>query len=199
MHALRVHAFDQPLQLDDLPAPAPGPGQVRERVQACGISFFDLLIARGGYQWRPPLPFTVGSEFAGTVEALGEGVTTLAVGDRVGGSVSIGAWTTQLIAAADVLQRRIAQIWQLISMLGLSPPPATRPQPPTWDEALRAELTGLLEPHRAELRVEPDHAVGLLRALAFAVSHPRMTDQPLTAHEVVAVLLDGIRARDEEA
>lgn len=103
MPALRVHAFDQPLQLDDLPSPAPGPGEVRVRVQACGISFFDLLISRGGYQWRPPLPFTVGSEFAGTVEALGPAVDTLAVGDRVGGSVSIGAWTTQLVVAASGL------------------------------------------------------------------------------------------------
>lgn len=103
-----------------------------------------------------------------------------------------------LVAAADVLQRRIAQIWQLVSMLGLAPPPATRPQPPAWDEPLRAELATLFEPHRAQLRVEPEHAARLLRALAFAGSHPRMTDQPLTAHEVAAVLLDGIRARDEE-
>lgn len=103
MQALRVHAFDQPLQCDSLPPPAPGAGEVRVRVQACGISFFDLLIARGGYQWRPPLPFTVGSEFAGTVEALGPGVDSLAVGDRVGGSVSIGAWTTQLCVSASAL------------------------------------------------------------------------------------------------
>ena len=110
MQALRVHAFDQPLQLDDLPTPEPATGEVRVRVQACGISFFDLLIARGGYQWRPGLPFTVGSEFAGVVEALGPGADgTLAVGDRVGGSVSIGAWTQQLCVPATALHPVAAQ------------------------------------------------------------------------------------------
>jgi NADPH2:quinone reductase len=104
MPSLRVHAFDQPLQVDVLPPPEPAPGEVRVRVQACGISFFDLLIARGGYQWRPALPFTVGSEFAGVVEALGAGTAgQLAVGDRVGGSVSIGAWTQQLCVSASAL------------------------------------------------------------------------------------------------
>jgi NADPH2:quinone reductase len=106
MPSLRVHAFDQPLQVDALPAAEPGPGEVRVHVQACGISYFDLLIARGGYQWRPPLPFTGGSEFAGTVEALGPGTDgVLAVGDRVGGSVSIGAWTQQLCVPASGLHR----------------------------------------------------------------------------------------------
>lgn len=104
-----------------------------------------------------------------------------------------------MIAAVEILQRRIAQIWQLVSMLGLPPPPTTRPQPPAWDEALRDELTALLAPHRGELRCEPDHAARLMRAMAFAGTHPRMTDRPLTAHEVVAVLLDGLRVRDEEA
>ena len=103
MQALRVHAFDQPLQLDTLPTPEPAAGEARVRVQACGISFFDLLIARGGYQWRPGLPFTVGSEFAGVVEALGPDTTGLAVGDRVGGSVSIGAWCQQLCVPASSL------------------------------------------------------------------------------------------------
>ena len=104
MQSLRVHAFDQPLQVDTLLPPAPAPGEVCVRVQACGISFFDLLIARGGYQWRPPLPFTVGSEFAGVVEALGPGTDgLLAVGDLVGGSVSIGAWTQQLCLSASAL------------------------------------------------------------------------------------------------
>lgn len=103
-----------------------------------------------------------------------------------------------MIAAVEVLQQRIAQLWQLIAMLGLPPPPTTRPPPPAWDEALRDELLALLEPHRGALRCEVEHAVRLMRALAFAGTHPRMTDRPLTAHEVVAVLLDGVRARDEE-
>ncbi|KQP14048.1 NADPH:quinone oxidoreductase family protein [Pseudorhodoferax sp. Leaf267] len=104
MQALRVHAFDQPPRLDTLPDPVPAAGEVRVRIQACGISFFDLLIARGGYQWRPELPFTVGSEFAGVVDAVGEGAVGFAVGDRVCGSSSIGAWTSLLCLPPDALQ-----------------------------------------------------------------------------------------------
>lgn len=105
MQALRVHDFEQPLRCDTLPMPEPGPGELRVRVKACGISFFDMLIARGGYQWRPPLPFTVGSEFAGEVDALGEGVTGWAVGDAVCGSRSIGAWASHFCLPAGELFR----------------------------------------------------------------------------------------------
>jgi NADPH:quinone reductase len=105
MQALRVHDFAEGLRLDDLPEPFPGPGEVRVQVRACGVSFFDMLISRGGYQWRPPLPFVVGSEFAGTIDVLGAGVHGgLAVGDRVWGSTSIGAWTQQLCLPAQALQ-----------------------------------------------------------------------------------------------
>jgi NADPH2:quinone reductase len=120
MQALRVHAFDQPLRLDSLPTPEPAAGEARVRVQACGISFFDLLIARGGYQWRPGLPFTVGSEFAGVVEALGPGTRGLAVGDRVGGSVSIGAWTQQLCALHWASRSRAA-CWALVCNWAVMP------------------------------------------------------------------------------
>jgi NADPH:quinone reductase len=64
----------------------PGPGQVRVAIKAAGISFVDVLTARGEYQVKPPLPFIPGSECAGVVEALGEGVSTFAVGDAVVGS-----------------------------------------------------------------------------------------------------------------
>ncbi len=106
----------------------------------------------------------------------------------------------QLIAAIEIMQRRVGQIWQLISMLGLpAPPPERRAPPPHADDTrLRAQLVALFEPHRDEIRVEPEQAARLLRALAFAGTHPRIIDQPLTPHELVSLLLDGIRARDEE-
>lgn len=104
-----------------------------------------------------------------------------------------------LIAAAEILQRRIAQIWQLIAMLGLSPPRPDANALSDEDVRLRALLAGLFEPYRAEIRCEPAHAGRLLRSLAFASTHPRLIDQPLTPHEVVALLLDGIRARDEDS
>lgn len=75
VYALREHE----------PGP-PGPGEVRVAIRAAGISFVDVLTAAGEYQVKPPLPFVPGSECAGVVEALGEGVTGLAPGDPVMGS-----------------------------------------------------------------------------------------------------------------
>jgi NADPH2:quinone reductase len=62
---------------------APGEGEVRVAIRAAGVSYVDVLTAMGKYQFHPPLPFIPGSEAAGVVEAVGEGVTNLAVGDRV--------------------------------------------------------------------------------------------------------------------
>jgi AcrR family transcriptional regulator len=103
-----------------------------------------------------------------------------------------------LIAAVESLQRRISEIWELISILQLAPPAPDRRPPPVDDSGLRAQLASLFEPHRAELRCDPVHAARLLRTLAFAGTHPKLTDQPLTAGEIVTLLLDGIRARPEE-
>ena len=73
--------------LREVPTPEPAAGEVRVRVLAAGVGYFDALMARGGYQVRPPLPFVPGSEFAGIVESCGEGVQSPAPGQRViGGS-----------------------------------------------------------------------------------------------------------------
>ena len=75
------------LRLGEVPEPVPAPGQVAVRVRAAAANFPDVLMARGHYQVRPPLPFTPGIEVCGDVVALGEGVTHVALGDRVlGGS-----------------------------------------------------------------------------------------------------------------
>jgi NADPH2:quinone reductase len=71
-------------------APTPGPGQVLVRVRACGVGYVDALVALGRYQVKPPLPHTPGSEVGGVVEALGEGVSGLAVGQRVMAQVGGG-------------------------------------------------------------------------------------------------------------
>lgn len=63
--------------------PMPGPGQVKIRIKACGLNFADLLMAKGTYQDTPALPFTLGMEIAGSVEALGDGVSHPPVGARV--------------------------------------------------------------------------------------------------------------------
>lgn len=109
----------------------------------------------------------------------------------------------RLIQAVEVLQRRVEGIWQLISMLGMTMPPA-RPesgcaQTPRHDEQLYVQLERLFEASREELRCDPAYAARLLRMMTFAGTHPRITDgMPLTAAEVVAILLDGIRRRSEE-
>jgi AcrR family transcriptional regulator len=106
----------------------------------------------------------------------------------------------KLITAIEMLQRRIGEIWQLFSVLGLSAPPAGRRPPPAKmdDSRLRAALAKLFEPHRDEIRCAPKEAARFLRAIAFAGTHPRLTERPMTPHEIVTLLLDGIRARDEE-
>ena len=86
------------LVLEDLPTPEPGKNQVRIKVHAAGVNFPDTLIIRDMYQMKPPRPFAPGGEIAGEVEALGEGVTHLAVGDRVLGMTGFGGFATQVVA-----------------------------------------------------------------------------------------------------
>lgn len=107
----------------------------------------------------------------------------------------------RLIAAVEILRRRVEAIWQLMAILGMTAPPvqtalASRPVP-GYDGTMRL-LTAMFEPHRSDLRCEPEQAARLLRMMTFAGSHPKINDgQPLTAAEIVAVLLDGIRVRHE--
>jgi L-iditol 2-dehydrogenase len=80
MKSLRLHAIGQ-LSLDDLPTPIPGPGEVRVRVAFCGVCGSDIprIFSKGTYHF----PTAPGHEFAGTVDALGPGVSTVSPGDRV--------------------------------------------------------------------------------------------------------------------
>jgi NADPH2:quinone reductase len=80
---LRTPGGPEVLELVDLPLPEPGPGQVRVRAQSIGAGGPDVLIRNGSYKWMPPLPAIPGNEMAGVVDAVGEGVTQLRVGDRV--------------------------------------------------------------------------------------------------------------------
>ena len=71
------------LVLEDIAEPLTGPGQVRVAVRACAVNFPDLLIIQDLYQYKPPRPFAPGAEVAGVVDAVGEGVEHVHVGDRV--------------------------------------------------------------------------------------------------------------------
>lgn len=83
MRAFRVTQTGLPPTLDTVPQPIAGPGQILVRVMACGLNFADLLMIKGQYQDTPPVPFTLGMELSGVVEALGPGVTGPAIGTRV--------------------------------------------------------------------------------------------------------------------
>lgn len=76
------------MELREVPSPKPGKGQVLVSVKACGVNFPDALMIQDKYQFKPNLPFAPGGEIAGIVKELGEGVSTVKVGDRV--CVSIG-------------------------------------------------------------------------------------------------------------
>jgi NADPH2:quinone reductase len=88
------------LQWKELPTPEPGAGQVRIRIEAASLNFPDLLIVQNKYQMKPPLPFVPGSEYAGVVEAVGEGVKHLRPGQRVACLSGTGGFGTHTLAPA---------------------------------------------------------------------------------------------------
>jgi len=89
--------------LREIDTPEPGPGEVRFKVRAASVNFPDLLMTRGEYQHKPPLPFIPGLEMAGEVEALGEGVERWKIGDAVVGGARIGGFSTFAVASAAAL------------------------------------------------------------------------------------------------
>lgn len=89
----------------DVPTPEPGPGQARVRVVAAAVNFPDVLLCADEYQLSVPVPFIPGSEFAGVVDAVGDGVTAVAVGDRVTGTTMVGAFAEAVVADARPLRR----------------------------------------------------------------------------------------------
>ena len=84
MQAARVEKFGQALVLRELEVPAPGPGQILVKTEACGVCHTDLHAANGDWPAKPTLPFTPGHEGIGQVVALGAGVTAVKESDRVG-------------------------------------------------------------------------------------------------------------------
>ncbi len=79
----RVVGGPETLTIEDVAEPAAGPGEVVVAMRACALNFFDTLITADRYQFKPARPFSPGGEIAGVVESLGEGVSGIAVGDRV--------------------------------------------------------------------------------------------------------------------
>lgn len=100
MKAWRVHDWCEPDQMsfEDIPTPNPGAGEIRIKNHAAALNFFDILMVQGKYQTKPPRPFTPGSEVAGVVDAVGEGVSQFAIGDRVQAMATSGSYAECCIA-----------------------------------------------------------------------------------------------------
>jgi NADPH2:quinone reductase len=100
--AVLCKAFGPPesLVVEDLPSPTPGPGEAVVSVHAASVNFPDVLIIQNKYQLKPPLPFSPGSELAGIVKAVGDGVTHVAAGDRVLASTGYGAFAEEVTVDA---------------------------------------------------------------------------------------------------
>lgn len=103
MKAIRCIKYGPPssLVLEEMTSLEPGAKEVVVRVKACGINFPDTLIIQGKYQIRPKLPFTPGSDIAGIVKEVGEGVKHLAVGDEVFGFVAYGALAEEVVVPSN--------------------------------------------------------------------------------------------------
>ncbi len=106
MRAARCRHYGEPssLSVEDIDDPRPGPGEVVVDVAAAAVNFPDVLLVADRYQVHVPVPFTPGSEFAGTVSAVGSGVDRPRVGDRVTGAVLVGAFAEQVVVAAASLE-----------------------------------------------------------------------------------------------
>ncbi len=100
MRAVVCHELGrvEDLRVEELPTPEPGPGEVRVAVQAAGASYVDGLTVAGRYQFPLKPPYTPGGESAGVVDAVGEGVTGFAPGNRVFATTNTGAFADTLIA-----------------------------------------------------------------------------------------------------
>lgn len=92
MKAVRVHAFggSDVLRYEDVEVPTPGPGEALVKIAVAGLNFLDVYYRTGIY--KPGFPFTLGSEAAGVIEAVGPGVTEVAAGDRVAYCMVLGAY-----------------------------------------------------------------------------------------------------------
>lgn len=104
MHAMLSKTVGGPetLEWTELDTPAPKKGEVRIAVKAAGVNFPDTLIIRDLYQFKPPRPFAPGGELAGVVEAVGEGVEGLSVGDRVIATPGSGGFVSHICVPAKI-------------------------------------------------------------------------------------------------
>lgn len=102
------HGGPEKLTLADVPTPTPGPGQALVRLAASGVNFIDVYFRTGAY--KADLPVALGSEGAGTVEALGEGISDVVVGDRVAYAMARGSYAEYAVVPASQLVKIPARL-----------------------------------------------------------------------------------------
>ncbi len=104
MKAVRVNALSEDItdvDIEDIDLPLPGDGEVQIRIRACAVNFPDLLMVQGKYQFKPPMPFTPGMEAAGDIVAVGSGVESFHVGDKVVAGLRTGGMAEMANTAAS--------------------------------------------------------------------------------------------------
>lgn len=112
MRAALCSAFEGPaaVAVGDIAEPSPHAGEVLVRVRAAALNFFDTLLVRNSYQYKPTLPFSPGGEMCGVIEGLGEGVAGVAKGQRVLGYLGWGCCRELVTAPAEALVRVPASV-----------------------------------------------------------------------------------------
>ncbi len=127
MKAIRVQEFGAPavMRLEEVADPQPGAGQVLVRVKAAGVNPVDTYIRSGIYANRPPLPYTPGSDAAGVVEAVGEGVTAFAPGDRVYTSGTLSGAYAELALCSEAQLHTLPERVSFEQGAGVNVPYAT--------------------------------------------------------------------------
>jgi NADPH:quinone reductase and related Zn-dependent oxidoreductases len=83
LKAFQVTDFEKDPTIEHIQTPNPQPDQIRLKIMSCGLNFADILLKNGTYQETPQLPFVLGMEVSGVVDALGSNVTNFSIGDRV--------------------------------------------------------------------------------------------------------------------
>ena len=102
MRAMQVTAYDQPLSMQEVDIPTPKAGEVLVRIDTCGMNFGDTLMIKGTYQEKPPLPFTIGMELAGTVTEVGADVTSVTKGQRIAAYTGFGGLAEYAAVPAEI-------------------------------------------------------------------------------------------------
>lgn len=202
MRALVHHTFADPgqvLAVEEVPLPEPGPGQVRVRTLLAPIHNHDLMTVAGLYGYRPDLPARAGTEAVGVVDALGEDVTGLEVGQRVATGAAFGTWAEYFTAPArgvvpvpdDMPDEVAAQVCSmpfsaltLLDSLGLEP----------GDWMVQNTANGAVGRYVAQLATARGiHVLGLVRR---SQAVQELADQGIG--NVVATDTDDWRSRVEE-